>query len=410
MIKTDICIVGSGPSGAMTALRLAKEGVPFVIVDKAVFPKDKICGDGLSAKVPLILRRISEDLFERFLEKCKPVGSTGVRVIAPGELLLDIPFSAADNTDIRTANGYTVKREVFDAFLADEVAQLAGKNMLTNTAVKAVHRTEYGYIIETDQVEIQAKLLIDATGTNSRFTHDYHKPKSKPNRTALSVRAYYEGVSNCHERNFVEMHFIDGITPGYFWIFPMPDGQANVGVYLRKDLVRKDQIILTKLLDKYIQSHPTIAPRFKDATQLGKVKAWSLPLGKPKFRISGDHYMLVGDAAHLVDPLSGEGVGNAFYSGYYAAEQAVECLKNERFDGRYMRAYDKRIARTMNYEFAVSHGVLWLLRFPRLIKWLAKKALANKNLPDVLSASFKDDDYRKKLRNPFFLIKVLFDL
>ena len=117
--------------------------------------------------------------------------------------------------------------------------------------------------------------------------------------------------------------------------------------------------------------------------------------------------MLAGDAAHLIDPLTGEGVGNALYSGYIAAEQAIECLKENRFDVAFMKAYDKRIKRVLGKEMKISANFQRALKYPRMVKWIAKKADGNKHIPELMSSMFTDLNHRKKLLNPLFVLRVL---
>ena len=117
--------------------------------------------------------------------------------------------------------------------------------------------------------------------------------------------------------------------------------------------------------------------------------------------------MLTGDAAHLVDPLTGEGVGNALYSGFIAAEQAIECLRLDRFDDPFMKAYDNRIKRVLGKEMSISGNFQKLLKYKRMVKWIAKKADGNKHIPGLMSSMFTNLDHRKKLMNPFFILRVL---
>jgi flavin-dependent dehydrogenase len=182
---------------------------------------------------------------------------------------------------------------------------------------------------------------------------------------------------------------------------------ANVGVGVRKDVVLKKKIKLSAEMDRIIKTHPLIAPRFENAEQLGKPAAYRLPLGNPRFRISGERYMLAGDAAHLIDPLTGEGIGNALYSGFIAAEQAMACFDARRFDKHFMRDYDKRIKRVLGKEMSISAKLQKLLHYPRLVRKIAKRASKNVHVPALLSSMFTNMDYRKKLYNPVYLLRVL---
>jgi geranylgeranyl reductase family protein len=409
MLSTHVCIIGSGPAGSMAALRLGQAGIPFILLDKDEFPREKICGDALSGKMPHIIRRLSPELIQRFEEKCKPLKSYGMKFVVPGDFTFDIPFIVDYDPEIHPIPGYTVKRELLDAFMVEEVKNAGAGTLMTGSEVLSVEREKDGFIVETASEKIHADLLIDASGASSKFNTPYLKPKSSAKKTALAVRTYYKGVSDMHPQNFIELYFLKDILPGYLWIFPLPNGLANVGIGIRKDVVLKKKIKLSQEIDKIISTHPLIAPRFKNAEALGKPAAYPLPLGNPKFRISGDRYMLTGDTAHLIDPLTGEGIGNAMYGGFIAAEQAMACFDAGQFDSRFMKAYDKRIKRVLGKEMGISAKLQKLLHYPWLVRILAKQASKNKHIPGIMSSMFTNMEHRKKLYNPIFLLRVLFN-
>jgi flavin-dependent dehydrogenase len=190
MINSQVCIIGAGPAGAMAALRLAKDQIPFVIIDKDTFPREKICGDALSGKVPHIIRRLSPDILDRFENKCKPLHSFGIRFIAPGNHVFDVPFIEDFDPHRHNVPGYTVKRELFDNFLAKEVLKVAGERLITGVKVESVKNYEHGFLISTEKETISSDILIDASGAEQTFGTDYPKPHSLPAKTALAVRAY----------------------------------------------------------------------------------------------------------------------------------------------------------------------------------------------------------------------------
>jgi flavin-dependent dehydrogenase len=330
-----------------------------------------------------------------------------MRFVAPGDFTFDVPFIFDYNPQIHHIPGYTVERKVLDAFMVEEVRRFEEADMRTSCHVTAIERDGEGFVLDTSAGKIRCGILIDASGTSSDFSVPYIKPNPIPKKTAIAVRSYYQGVTGMHPQNYIELYFLKDILPGYFWIFPLKDGKANAGLGLRKDVVLKKKVNLSAVMERIIREHPMIAPRFENAEMLGKPAAYRLPLGNPRFRISGDRYMLTGDAGHLVDPLTGEGVGNALYSGYIAAEQAILCLKDKRFDAQFMKAYDDRIKRVLGKEMSISANMQKLLFYPELVRRIAKKADKNVHVPQLLSSMYTNMDYRKKLYNPIYLLRVL---
>jgi flavin-dependent dehydrogenase len=223
------------------------------------------------------------------------------------------------------------------------------------------------------------------------------------------IRAYYKNVTALDTDNFIELHFIDKILPGYFWIFPLPNGEANIGLGMRSDYISKNKINLKKQLEEIINTHPIISKRFKEATLIDDVKGFGLPLGSKKRNISGDNYLLIGDAASLIDPFTGEGIGNAMMSGMLAAQHAQLCLQNNNFSAANNKAYDVAVYKRLWSELSLSRKMQQLVVFPWLFNFVVNKATNNATLRETISAMFEDLDIRERLKQPSFYFKLLFN-
>lgn len=140
---------------------------------------------------------------------------------------------------------------------------------------------------------------------------------------------------------------------------------------------------------------------------VGKLEGYGLPLGSKSRVISGDHFMLVGDAGHLIDPLTGEGIGHAFYSGFIAAEQARDCLAANEFSAEFMKAYDVRVARVLGSEMKLSYRLQQLMRVVPVVNFLGSVIAGNQRFLEVLSKMYNDFDLRGQLVKPFFWVKML---
>ncbi len=171
--------------------------------------------------------------------------------------------------------------------------------------------------------------------------------------------------------------------------------------------MRKRKVNLKSLLQETLGSDPVFRERFRAAKAVSPVEGYGLPLGSRSRRLSGQRWMLVGDAAFLIDPFTGEGIGNAIYSGGIAAKQAAECLRSGDFSAETMLAYDASIQRVLGAELRLSTKLQKLVRYPRLFNLLMKAGTRNKQLRDVISSMFYEVDLRKKLTKPSFYIKLL---
>ncbi len=409
MTQTDILIIGAGPGGAATALFLAKHGISSTLVDKTTFPRDKICGDALSGKVIEVLNKLDPTLINQLHTQSQEfLGSFGVTFIAPSGQSLRVPFKN-EITETSPPPGFISRRVDFDNWLIEQVRKEPLIKLIENTELRRFEKIVSGYKAISKSGEMfEAKLIMAADGAYSTFAKDEAGLKTEAAHNCFGLRAYYKNVSGLDHQNFIELHFLKDFLPGYFWIFPLPNGYANIGVGMRADVVNKKKLHLKKEFDKIIANHPAIAPRFAGAEQVGEVKLHGLPLGSKKRPLSGDHYMLIGDAAMLIDPFTGEGIGNAMMSGILAAQQAKQCMETGDFSAQNLKAYNKAVYDRLWSELLLSYRMQQLVNFPSLFNFVVRKANSNVMLRETISAMFEDLDLRARLKDPKFYFKLLF--
>jgi flavin-dependent dehydrogenase len=255
--------------------------------------------------------------------------------------------------------------------------------------------------------DIEAKIVIFANGATSKFIKDPGDIFKTKKNTMTGIKTYYKGITGFHEKNYVELHFLKELLPGYFWIFPLSDGLANVGVGLDQYRISKRHINLKDAMIRAIEEVPYLQERFKNAKQVSKVEAYPLPLWDRKRIISGDNFMLAGDAANLIDPVTGEGVGHAAISGMFAAKQAKLALETNNFSSVFMKNYDDNVYAKIGKELNISSKIPRFIKYPWLFNAVINKASSSDILRKKLTLAMTDLEIRRELKSPMLYLKVL---
>lgn len=408
---TDIVIVGAGPGGCAASLFLAKNGIKHTVLEKAVFPRDKICGDAVSGKCLAVLRKLNPDIAKEFEAKATAFQpSWGIKFTAPNGRAIDIPFKL-DLSKVDRPLAFISKRFDFDNELFERLDTRYAQ-VLQSAEVVDIQRTNGAVTVSYQQDgKLQhiadVKVVVGAEGDRSVVAKKLSANKIEKEHYCAGLRQYYSGIRDMHPQQLMELFFLPSILPGYLWIFPLPNGQANVGIGMLSSEISKRKVNLKQVLEKALAEDPLLKARFSDAKPLGKVQGWGLPLGSKKRPISGDNYLLTGDAASLIDPFSGEGIGNALYSGMLAAEAIVKGIAENRFDAAFFEEYDALFYARQWNELQLSHRLQQLSKYPWVFNFIVNKANKNKTLRETMITMFDDIDLRAKLRNPLFYLKLI---
>lgn len=411
-IKTQVIVVGAGPAGAAASIFLSKAGIYHLILEKERFPRDKVCGDACGGKTGFVLRKADQQWIREIFETSNQyTPSHGALFFSPDGKSLSIPFSRKNVPDGQAA-GFTTPRITFDNFLFEKLAT-PYSTIYQHVVLQSIDRISQAiacvrFVENGQHVEVTAPLIIGADGDKSlvRKTFLNHDISSKAYCVAL--RAYYKGVKELHHENYLELHCLPEVVPGYFWIFPLPNGLANVGIGMLSEQVRKKKINLREVMLNAVAHNPHLKHRFADATLMDKIQGWGLPMFIKQQRVSGDNFMLAGDAANLVDPFTGEGIGNALYSGMLAAEAANDCLHDDIFNANFLKEhYDDKLYGKLGRELKTSAILQRLCHYPWLLKFVVNKAHKSPTLNHAIGGMFTGINLRKELRKLSFYGKVL---
>ncbi|MEM6765641.1 MAG: NAD(P)/FAD-dependent oxidoreductase [Bacteroidota bacterium] len=406
-ITADIAIIGAGPAGSSCALSLKDSGVSVLLIDKAYFPRDKICGDALSGKVVSGLKSMIPDIRAKLTNFEEARDAWGIRFFSPSTHSLDVPFKRNPSLKKEESPSFVLPRYAFDHLLFSAVSSCPDIRVLQGHRLTHLTRTAAGWQLDTHQGRLQAKLLIDASGATSLLARQTYPFKSSPKHLSVGLRQYIQGIEGCHEQGYLELHYLPSVMPGYAWIFPMGNGKANVGIGMLSSDLHKKEDTLDQIYEQFLM-HPSICERMTQATPLERPKGWSLPFGSLKRKISGDYYLMTGDAAGLIDPFTGEGIANAILSGKLAAQKAMECFQADDFSSTFMESYDETLFSNIGAELKLSHQLQQVGRYPFLLNILIKKAARNPAIQDLFTSMFEEIDIRKTLSKPSFYVNLLF--
>ncbi len=399
----DVVIVGAGPAGSSAAIRLANSGLSVALLDKASFPRDKTCGDALSVDVINQLPMLSEDLVLQFERLQNKIASYGVKIFSPDHNHVDIPFIHKN----KKSCGFISPRLSFDQLLFEQASSYSNVSVYQNCSISSVDVKNNKAFVYSNLNTFTGSLVIGADGAHSVVAKSLGNIKVEKEHYSAGLRVYYENVAQFHEENFIELHFFKEVLPGYLWIFPLAGNKANVGIGMLSSDVAKKRVNLKEVLTSLLKSHPHLQERFKDARALETIKGFGLPLGSKKRNLSGERFLLAGDAAALIDPFSGEGIANAIRSGRVAADQVLSCFRENNFSAAFNKGYDKEIYRRMWTEFKISRTLQNLIRYPWFFNFVVRKAGQSRYVQKFLIDALANvEKKRKMLWKPAFYYRM----
>ena len=400
----DVIIVGAGPAGSTAALYAHRLGLNCILLDKAIFPRDKICGDALSGKSVRLMREL--DLLDG-VEKLDGSEINRITFGSPSHSQFDVHLKGNKNNDYIT-KGYVVPRKIFDNFLFEKADELTETRqgftvndiIYQNDKISGVKGTN----IEGKEEILNAPIIMGCDGANSIVARKLGLYEMDMENTAVAIRCYYEGVQGLS--NQIELHYVSEVKPGYFWLFPAGNGKANIGIGLSKNDAKKEDRTLRQIMDEIVQSN-YFRSRFGNARPLEKPVGWNLPLGRIQRKNHGNGFMLLGDAAGLVDPFTGEGIGNAMVAAKYAMQVALKAKNNTDYSERLFSEYDQLLWGEIGGELRTSTKLQSLARSSFLLNFVIDRAARNEEVQAIISGMLSHEIPKDELSSPMFYLKIL---
>ena len=383
--QADVIVVGAGPAGSTTAYHLAKTGLDVLLLEKTAFPREKICGDGLTprAVTQLVRMGIDTSVQNGWLH------NKGLRIMAGGsQLELEWPELAAHPN-----YGLVRPRSDFDDVLARQATE-AGARLLENCNVSGPildPRTsrivgvtaKLGERGEARETEFRAPLVVAADGNSTRLSiaMGLHKREDRP--MGVAYRAYYKNPR--HNDDYLESWLElsdakspDRLLPGYGWIFGMGDGTSNVGLGILDSSAAFGKVDYRDMMRRWLASTPPEWELTEDNRTV-PIRGAALPMGfnrKPHYTRG---MLLVGDAGGMINPFNGEGIAYAMESGELAARVIVQAKARK---GTYERElaladYPRILGETYGGYYTLGRLFVKLIGRPQVMRLATQRGLSH---------------------------------
>jgi geranylgeranyl reductase family protein len=400
-MASQVLVVGGGPGGASAAYWLARSGVDVHLVEKKHYPREKACGDGLTPRAIKQLLDMGFDFDGLGLHRVD-----GLRAHV-GERRLEMPWP--DHSEYPNW-GATMRRADLDGTVAGLAADQGAVVEQGTTAMPIVeHDAVTGVTLTSADGErvVHPEYVVIADGSNSRFGRGVGSQRRRDYPYGLAVRGYWESPNSDDRMIESQLDIRDAegrAMPGYGWVFPLGDGEINVGAGLVSTFKGWKDINTSRILDAYAQSLPEhwkITEETNHTRPIGGKLPMSLSVG-PKV---GRNWLLIGDASGAINPFNGEGIDYAYETGRMASGYVAEALAG---DSTALAGYATELEDTYGDYHRVARVFVKVIGNPAIMKSLTTVGIRNRSLMEwtlKVMANLLDPDEQKLTERIYYAIE-----
>ncbi len=384
----DVIVVGAGPAGSTAAAYLARSGLDVLLLEKSTFPREKVCGDGLTP-------RGVKQLIDLGIDTSVEAGwlhNRGLRVVGGG-VTIELPWP-----DLASFPPYGAVRTRldFDEMLARHAEKAGARLHEQHTVTEAITDERSGRVLgvnaklgpDKQPMQYRAPLTLACDGVSARLALSLGMDKRADRPMGVAVRRYYTSPRT-HD-NFLESHLElwdhtipeqPRLLPGYGWIFGMGDGTSNVGLGILSTSTAYGKTDYRALLRSWLDSTPA-EWGFREDNAAGRIAGAALPMGFNRTPHYRNGLLLVGDAGGMVNSFNGEGIAYAMQSARFAAECTIQALARPEGLAREhaLRRYPAALREELGGYFRLGNGFSRLIAHPAVMRAATRHGLPRPTL------------------------------
>ena len=392
-MQADAVVVGAGPAGSSTAHYLAMAGLRVLLLEKSAFPRDKVCGDGLTPRAVAELVRMGVDTSGW-------ARNTGLRAVGGGRTI-ELPWP---ETASLPNFGLACPRAELDAALAAK-AQESGAVLRENvTVVGPILHERSGRVIgvkaksaEREPLAFKAPVVVDAGGVSARLATAVGREKAMNRPMGVAYRTYFrsgrsaDSVMESHLELWKGKPGKSDLMPGYGWIFPLAGGIVNVGLGSLSSTAKATGLDYRGMFKAWMANAPS-GWGFTEENQVGRLRGAALPMAFNRKPHYADGLLLVGDAGGMVSPFNGEGIAYALQAGRLAADAIAQAHSRPTITAkdRALAAYPAAMREELGGYYSLGRAFARLIERPRIMHLCVARGLPRPTLMRLVMRLLSD--------------------
>ena len=392
-MQADAVVVGAGPAGSSTAHYLAMAGLRVLLLEKSAFPRDKVCGDGLTPRAVAELVRMGVDTSGW-------ARNTGLRAVGGGHTI-ELPWP---ETASLPNFGLACPRAELDAALAAK-AQESGAVLRENvTVVGPILHERSGRVIgvkaksaEREPLAFKAPVVVDAGGVSARLATSVGREKAMNRPMGVAYRTYFrsgrsaDSVMESHLELWKGKPGKSDLMPGYGWIFPLAGGIVNVGLGSLSSTAKATGLDYRGMFKAWMANAPS-GWGFTEENQVGRLRGAALPMAFNRKPHYADGLLLVGDAGGMVSPFNGEGIAYALQAGRLAADAIAQAHSRPTITAkdRALAAYPAAMREELGGYYSLGRAFARLIERPRIMHMCVAHGLPRPTLMRLVMRLLSD--------------------